>query len=223
MSTIFVGGSHHVSRLPSQVKERLDNVRAQDFHIIVGDANGADKAVQKYLVDTSYTDVTVFCSGSTCWNNLGNWSTRKIQIPKAAKGFQFYAAKDRVMAREPDFGLMVWDGNSPGTALNGLRLLRAGKKAVLFDVPARRATTLKVRQIGSLFSLRRMMSCGAGSGSVRRTRNGKRGSNLISLTAGRARGAGRRARFAAKRVGASSSRIRKQLLRRLVILRARGA
>lgn len=144
MNTVFVGGSRHVSRLPSQVKERLDNVRKSGLRVVVGDANGADKAVQKYLVETSYPDVTVFCSGASCRNNLGNWPEEHISTDKSTKGFQFYAAKDRVMAREADFGLMIWDGKSPGTALNVLRLVRAGKKAVLFNVPARRAVTFKV-------------------------------------------------------------------------------
>lgn len=143
MSTVFVGGSRQVSRLPSQVKERLDNVRSRGFRIILGDANGADKAVQKYLAENAYAEVTVFCSGTRCRNNLGKWPARHIEAPKSAKGFQFYAAKDRVMAQEADFGLMVWDGKSPGTALNVLRLLRAGRKAVLFNVPARRAATFK--------------------------------------------------------------------------------
>jgi adenine-specific DNA-methyltransferase len=35
------------------------------------------------------------------------------------------------MAEAADFGLMIWDGKSPGTILNILRLLRAGKAAVL--------------------------------------------------------------------------------------------
>ncbi len=143
MNTVFVGGSRHVSRLPSQVKERLDNVREKGLRVIVGDANGADKAVQKYLLEASYADVTVFCSGATCRNNLGNWSTKHVDAEKSAKGFQFYAEKDRVMASEADFGLMIWDGKSSGTALNVLRLVRAGKKAVLFNVPMRNSVTFK--------------------------------------------------------------------------------
>ncbi len=38
------------------------------------------------------------------------------------------------MARAADFGLMIWDGKSSGTVLNVLRLVRAGKISVLFDV-----------------------------------------------------------------------------------------
>lgn len=135
MNTIFIGGSRHVSRLPPEVKKRLDNVVASGHRVIVGDANGADKAVQKHFFDKRYDQVTVFCSGSTPRNNLGTWHTHQVDVPKGAKGFHFYAAKDREMAREADFGLMIWDGKSPGTVLNVLRLALAGKISVLFNVP----------------------------------------------------------------------------------------
>lgn len=143
MNTIFIGGSRHVSRLPSEVKKRLDNVVASGHQVIVGDANGADKAVQKHLMDAHYDRVVVFCSGNTPRNNLGSWQIHHVDAPKSAKGFQFYAAKDREMAREADFGLMIWDGKSPGTVLNVLRLVRAGKISVLFNVPEKAALNIK--------------------------------------------------------------------------------
>jgi probable addiction module antidote protein len=143
MKTVFIGGSRHVSRLPAEVKERLENVISNGHHVIVGDANGADKAVQKYLHDAAYDKVTVFCSGDSYRNNLGQWETRHIQTAKNLKGFQFYAAKDREMAREANFGLMIWDGKSPGTLLNVLRLVRAVKIAVLFSVPEKQAFNFK--------------------------------------------------------------------------------
>jgi probable addiction module antidote protein len=143
LNTIFIGGSRHVSRLPSEVKKRLDNVVASGHRVIVGDANGADKAVQKHFHDIHYDKVTVFCSGATPRNNLGRWLTHQVDAPKNAKGFQFYAAKDREMAREADFGLMIWDGKSPGTVLNVLRLAVAGKIAVLFNVPDRDVVNIK--------------------------------------------------------------------------------
>lgn len=146
MNTIFIGGSRQVSRLPSQVKERLDNVVASGHQVIVGDANGADKAIQKHLLDARYDKVVVFCSGSTARNNLGSWQIHHVDASKSAKGFQFYAAKDREMARAADFGLMIWDGKSPGTVLNVLRLVRVGKIAVLFNVPEK--TTLNIKSVG---------------------------------------------------------------------------
>jgi len=151
MNTVFIGGSRHVSRLPPQAKERLNNVIENAFPVLVGDANGADKAVQKHLMESQYEHVTVFCSGDICRNNLGQWKTRHIQSSKEVKGFQFYAAKDREMARAADFGLMIWDGKSTGTLLNILRLVRADKKAVLISVPTKIATTFKVAQDWNIF------------------------------------------------------------------------
>lgn len=146
MTTIFISGSRHISRLPAEVKKRLDNVIASGYQIVVGDANGADKAVQKHVLDSRYDKVTVFCSGDEARNNLGNWHLCRVDPPKGAKGFQFYAAKDRQMAREADFGLMIWDGESPGTVLNVLRLVQVGKISVLFNVADKSAINIKSAQ-----------------------------------------------------------------------------
>lgn len=143
MNTIFIGGSRHVSRLPVEVKQRLDNVIHSGHRVIVGDANGVDKAVQKYFHDAAYDKVTVFCSGHNLRNNLGHWTTHNVDAPKHLRGFHFYAAKDREMAREADFGLMIWDGKSAGTVLNVLRLVGAGKIAVLFSMPDKNAINIK--------------------------------------------------------------------------------
>lgn len=143
MSTIFVGGSRHVSRLPEEAKRRLHNVIQRQHNVLVGDANGIDKAVQQYFADASYNAVTVFCSGNKYRNNVGHWPVRSVDVPNSLKGFQFYAAKDREMAREADFGFMIWDAKSPGTLLNVLRLARAGKITVLYNVPEKRSIDIK--------------------------------------------------------------------------------
>jgi hypothetical protein len=145
INTIFIGGSRRVSRLPAEIRHRLDNIVRNGHRVVVGDANGADKAVQKYFSDAAYDKVTVFFSGGRFRNNLGHWATRQIDAPNNLKGFEFYAAKDREMAREADFGLMIWDGKSPGTVLNVLRLVRAGKIAVLFSVPEKRPLYIKTQ------------------------------------------------------------------------------
>ena len=130
----------------------MENVINSGFRIVVGDANGADKAVQKYLLDASYENVTVFCSGEKSRNNLGRWETHCVDVPKNVKGFEFYAAKDREMAREADFGLMIWDGKSAGTILNVLRLIRADKKAVLLNVADKETMTFKTADDWERFS-----------------------------------------------------------------------
>jgi probable addiction module antidote protein len=143
MNTVFIGGSRRVSRLPAEATQRLNNVMEKGFTVLVGDANGADKAVQKHLADASYSRVMVFCSGNACRNNIGQWQTRHVNAPTGESGFHFYAAKDREMAREAEFGLMIWDGKSAGTILNVLRLVRAAKKAVLINAPEKQALTFK--------------------------------------------------------------------------------
>ena len=143
MNTIFIGGSRRISRLPAEAKHRLNNIIEKAFAVLVGDASGVDKAVQRYLADAHYDRVTVYCSGDSCRNNIGQWKTRHISARGGEKDFQFYAAKDRKMAREAEFGLMIWDGKSPGTILNILRLVRASKKAILINAPEKRTLTFK--------------------------------------------------------------------------------
>lgn len=134
MTKVFIGGSRRASRLNAHVHERLDNIMARGFPIIIGDANGADKAVQQYLHSKHYRNVEVFCSGENCRNNIGNWQTRHIPVEADKRSAQFYSAKDRIMAQEATVGLMMWDGKSVGTLLNLFRLLNLNKKAVIYTV-----------------------------------------------------------------------------------------
>jgi probable addiction module antidote protein len=85
----------------------------------------------------------VYCTGDQPRNNVGHWHIHHVAPPTGAKGFQFYAAKDREMARAADFGLMIWDSKSAGTVLNVLRLVRAGKIAVLISVPDKTTVNIK--------------------------------------------------------------------------------
>ena len=138
MTTVFIGGSRRASRLNAHVQRRLDTIIEREFPIIVGDANGADKAVQQYLHGRGYRNVEVFCSGETCRNNVGDWPTRNIPVANRKRDAQFYSAKDRAMAQEATVGLMLWDGKSVGTLLNLFRLLRLNKKAVTYNVPEKK-------------------------------------------------------------------------------------
>jgi hypothetical protein len=40
MATVFIGGSRQISRLPAEVKTRLDAMIEKGVQILVGDANG---------------------------------------------------------------------------------------------------------------------------------------------------------------------------------------
>ena len=54
------------------------------FQILVGDANGADKAVQRYLADKACPNVLVHCIQDHCRDNVGNWLTRQVVAPRGA-------------------------------------------------------------------------------------------------------------------------------------------
>lgn len=142
-STVFVAGSRQISRLPAEVRARLDTMIEKGFRILVGDANGADKAVQRYLADKSYPNVLVHCMKDHCRNNVGNWPTRQVIPSAGAKGFDYYSGKDRVMADSAEYGLMLWDGKSKGTINNIVNLSRDGKPIVVYLAPKRQFLTVK--------------------------------------------------------------------------------
>lgn len=47
MTTVFLSGSRHLSRINDKIRGRIRSMAAGRLHIIVGDANGADKAMAK--------------------------------------------------------------------------------------------------------------------------------------------------------------------------------
>lgn len=151
MTTVFVGGSRHVSRLNAEVAKRIDNMIAQDLDIVVGDANGADRAVQAYLHGRNYRSVVVFCTEGVCRNNVGAWKVREVPAETRERNAEFYSAKDRVMAREASVGLMLWDGKSIGTLMNVYRLLGLGKKAVVYTVPEKKFAEFRTYAEWDLF------------------------------------------------------------------------
>jgi len=143
MKAVFLGGSRNISRLNADVQSRLDNIIEKNLHVLIGDANGADKAMQRYFEAKAYRNVEVFCVGGSCRNNLGEWSVRTVHSDSRGRDFAFYSAKDRIMTREADVGFMVWDGKSAGTLLNVFRLLHSEKKAVVYVSHERRFFELK--------------------------------------------------------------------------------
>jgi hypothetical protein len=137
-SKVFVAGSRHLSRLGADVWRRIDNIIAKGFTILIGDANGVDKAVQQYLVGRDYGNVMVFCMEGGCRNNVGDWATRTIASADPSRhDFAHYSTKDREMVREADYGLMLWDGRSRGTLTSTIDLVRKGKPVVVYLAPDR--------------------------------------------------------------------------------------
>ena len=93
MTSVFIGGSRAVSRLNEIIRDKIDDLIDRQCMIFVGDANGADKAVQQHLASRGYGHVTVYCM-EQCRNNLGNWPAKHVATPPGSTGFAYHAAKD---------------------------------------------------------------------------------------------------------------------------------
>lgn len=134
MTTVFIGGSRAVSRLNEDLRARLDDFIERRCGILVGDANGADKAVQQHLAARGYSQVVVYCM-DRCRNNVGAWPTKQITQTGRARDFSYYAQKDQAMANDAKCGMMLWDGESKGTLNNIQNLIAAGKRTLVYFSP----------------------------------------------------------------------------------------
>jgi hypothetical protein len=143
MTKVFFGGSRKLTRLDRAIRERANNIVAKGFEVLIGDANGADKAMQKYLAEKGYKNVIVFCMSGTCRNNLGNWQTKIVTSNRNKKDFSFFAAKDKEMGEKADYGFMLWDGLSKGTLNNIINLLQGNKYVLVYFSPSKEFFTLK--------------------------------------------------------------------------------
>jgi hypothetical protein len=132
MTTVFVAGSITIKHLDLLVQQKLVNMMELGHHIIVGDADGADSAIQQFLYEGGAENVTIFCTGDKPRNNLGNWPINGITTyhPKGTRAY--FTAKDVAMAEAADVGLMIWDAKSTGTLTNVIELLTRRKNAMVF-------------------------------------------------------------------------------------------
>jgi len=113
MTKVLISGSRSIKILPPAANESIDRIIAQNFRIIMGDADGIDCLVQQYLRKQGYAHVTVYYAK---FNSLGK--------PRNHHGFPTvsvmgnYSKRDKTMCGLVDYGLAIWDGRSPGTKAN---------------------------------------------------------------------------------------------------------
>lgn len=139
---IFIAGPRAISKLNSEVLKRIDNIISSNYTILVGDANGVDKAVQNYCNDKGYRKINVFATNGNARNNIGNWNVIEVKVDHNIKGFDYYAAKDIAMSKEADYGFMIWNGKSKGTLNNIINLLLLDKKVLVYFTPEKKFHTL---------------------------------------------------------------------------------
>lgn len=145
MSNVFFGGSRNLSRLNPALRTRLRNLITNGHTVLVGDANGADKAVQGYLAQEGYRHVRVYCMDGECRNNIGGWETIAIDSGGKKKDFACFAMKDARMSLDADYGFMIWDGESKGTLNNILNLVQQNKSALVYFSPRREFVPVKTK------------------------------------------------------------------------------
>lgn len=129
--TVFIAGSISIKRLTKAATQRLDSIIAKEYQIVVGDAGGVDKAVQRHLYGRQYGGVTVYCINQPR-NNLGDWPVESVAVTEKRPRRSDFAIKDRAMAERADVGFMIWDDRSPGTLNNVLNLLSSGKQSLVY-------------------------------------------------------------------------------------------
>jgi hypothetical protein len=142
MTIVFMGGSRRVCVLDEPVLGRIDRIVERQYPVLVGDADGADRAIQAILHSRGYRRVEVFCTNGHCRNNVGNWPVRAVSATGSRRDFRYYSAKDRQMASEATAGLMVWDGKSLGTLADIGRLALLKKRVVVYLVNLKKEVCL---------------------------------------------------------------------------------
>lgn len=140
---VFVSGSLSIASLPEPVIERISGILDRRLPILIGDARGADRAVQRFLADRNIDSVAVYCSGGGPRNNVGAWSVRNIPSLGRKGTAAFHTPKDKAMARDASCGLVIWDGRSRGSLANIHRLAARRCFILIWLTPEERFITLR--------------------------------------------------------------------------------
>ena len=127
----------------SELAHRLNNIMDKRLCVLVGDANGFDRAAQAYLADNGYREVVVYCTLGEWRNNVGDWPIRAVEYRGKDRGREFYTAKDDAMLREADYGLFAWDGKSQGTLRNVRMMAERQRPSSIYVSPIRQFVTVR--------------------------------------------------------------------------------
>ena len=143
MHKVFLSGSMRIKNLDENVLERLNNIIDSNYEVIVGDAGGVDTSFQADLKDKCFDLVKVYCAGDRPRNNLGSWSEEHIHTSAKPGTRDYFTAKDVKMAKDCDYGFMVWDTKSTGTLSNAIELLNKKKSSLIYINKAKEFLAIK--------------------------------------------------------------------------------
>lgn len=143
MTTVFIGGSRQFARTNPEIEQRLQLFIDNNDRVIIGDANGFDRAAQAYFARREYRNVIVYCTAGKCRNNVGGWPVRAVDYDGERRGREFYTAKDDAMLHDAECGFFAWDGESKGTIRNVRKLAERGQPATVYLSRSRRFVTVR--------------------------------------------------------------------------------
>jgi len=149
MIKIFLAGPIKIRTLDEQIRQRIDKIIEQNFEILVGDANGVDKSIQEYLYSKRYQKVRVYCVNEPR-NNVGHWEIKQI-LNNEKRGFKVYTLKDKEMAKDADYGFMIWNCKSKGTLNNIINLIEQNKKTRVYIKNKKKI--MNITSLDGLYSL----------------------------------------------------------------------
>ena len=128
-------GNIHLISFAVFVQVAVKRYIKKGMEILVGDCYGVDSAVQKYLDQQNYANVTVYCSGEKPRNYFltGGRVQSCAGLSKGLNGRAFNYVKDVEMWKDCDRALMIWDGKSAGTRENINRMIQLDKPFLVVE------------------------------------------------------------------------------------------
>lgn len=138
MKKIFIAGPLAIKKLDNSVEEKINQISKDGNSILVGDANGVDKLVQTVLKMNDTSNVKIYANNGKTRNNIGNWEVENVKVDNKLKGFDYYSKKDEAMARDADYGFMIWNGKSRGTLNNIINLRTHDKSILVYFTPCKK-------------------------------------------------------------------------------------
>ena len=134
MSKVFISGSISTKELPSGILQSLEKIQKHNMTILVGDADGIDKAIQDYCEKSNYKNVCVYSIySSPRYLSSNSFEKKFIYVDdKIIKERERQTYKDEAMTVDSDYSLIIWDGRSKGSYYNIIRALTHNKKIKVY-------------------------------------------------------------------------------------------
>ncbi len=140
---VFVSGSKNVSAFDNEILKVLNRIVENNHEILVGDCDGVDASIQRYMQEKSHTNITVYFVGSEPRNAQEPFKQRKVDTFGKLTPYEYYQQKDIQMTRDADVGFVIWDETSKGSRDNIQRLIQMDKPVVIYSTKRNKLLRMK--------------------------------------------------------------------------------